>query len=114
MIHTGQVDAVVTPINALGGPAVLAFLAQGALIIAVQENETSMRVTAESLYPSSTPSDSCDNSIHSSGSKRGSKRGNIVIARSYAEAAGLLAAHKAGILLQSITGRVDPLSVTEL
>ena len=113
MIHAGQVDAVVTPINALGGPAVLAFLAQGALVIAVQENETSMRVTAESLYASSS-----DNSIHSSvsksGSKSDSKGGNIVIARSYAEAAGLLAAHKAGILLQSITSRVDPLSVTEL
>ena len=105
-----------TPINALGGPAVLAFLAQGALVIAVEENETSMRVTAESLYPSSTPSDSSSNSIHnsSSGNKSCSKRGNIVIARSYAEAAGLLAAHKAGILLQSITSRVDPLSVTEL
>ena len=116
MIHAGQVDAVVTPINALGGPAVLAFLAQGVLIIAVQENATSMRVTAESLYPSSTPSGSSDNSIHNSSScnKSCSKRGNIVIARSYAEAAGLLAAHKAGILLQSITSQVDPLSVTEL
>ena len=117
MIHASQVDAVVTPINALGGPAVLAFLAQGVLIIAVQENATSMRVTAESLYPSSTPSDSNDNSIHSSSGNNmhsANKSGNIVIARSYAEAAGLLAAHKAGILLQSITSQVDPLSVTEL
>ena len=34
---------------------------------------------------------------------------NVIIARSYAEAAGILAAHKNGILLEAITPKVSPL-----
>ena len=42
------------------------------------------------------------------------KLGNIIIARSYAEAAGLIVAHKAGILRESITSKVSPVSIFEL
>lgn len=83
-------------INALGGPAVLSFLASGrALIIAVEENTTVMDVTYESLLSSIA-------------------RGNVVKARSYAEAAGLLAAHRHGILFESLTDSVRGVPITRL
>ena len=84
-------------INALGGPAVLSFLASGrTLIIAVEENTTVMDVTCESLLLSSIA------------------RGNVVKARSYAEAAGLLAAHRHGILFESLTDSVRGVPITRL
>lgn len=42
------------------------------------------------------------------------EKSNIVFARSYAEAAGFIAAHKAGILFESITSIVKSISITEL
>lgn len=79
--------------DALGGPAVLAFLSRGTLVIAVEENQTSMRVSADTLL-GNTP-----------------RRGTVVHAKSYAEAAGIIVAHKAGILLESITNYVSPLTI---
>eukprot|EP00595_Chromulina_sp_UTEXLB2642_P000920 CAMPEP_0196762016 /NCGR_PEP_ID=MMETSP1095-20130614/1348_1 /TAXON_ID=96789 ORGANISM="Chromulina nebulosa, Strain UTEXLB2642" /NCGR_SAMPLE_ID=MMETSP1095 /ASSEMBLY_ACC=CAM_ASM_000446 /LENGTH=314 /DNA_ID=CAMNT_0042112231 /DNA_START=211 /DNA_END=1152 /DNA_ORIENTATION=- len=82
VIRNSDVDVVITPIDALGGPAVLSFISQNKLIIAIDENQTSMLVKPIDL------------SIQS--------KGNIVIARSYAEAAGFIVAHKEGILFESL------------
>jgi hypothetical protein len=78
----------------LGGPAVLAFLQQGKLIVAVEDNVTSMKITKENF-----PAD---------------YQQHIVIARSYPEAAGLLAAHKAGILFEALSPKVSSVTVTQL
>lgn len=83
ILTTEDVDAVVVPINALGGPAVLSWIAQGKLVIAVQDNETSMKVS---------PNDLSHHNIYP----------NIVTVHSYAEAVGILTAHREGILLESM------------
>jgi hypothetical protein len=104
-IVADDVDAVVVPYDALGGVAVLEMLARGTLVVAVRENLTSMDVTpaALQLLPPEAPS----------GSSNRSSR-NIVVARSYCEAAGLLAAHRAGILFDSLTPAVPHIPVTTL
>ena len=89
-----DVNAVVVPADTLGGSAVLSFIASGTLVIAVEGNKTCMKASTTELKLSSSR--------------------NIVFARSYAEAAGILAAHKAGILLQSITSHVDTVPITFL
>lgn len=91
-----NVNAVVVPADALGGSAVLSFIASGKLIVAVEDNKTCMKASMVELKLSA------------------SSNSNIVFARSYAEAAGILAAHKAGILLQSITSNVEPVPITFL
>lgn len=78
-----DVDVCIVPINAMGGPAVLSFLARETLVICVEENETAMLVDEEGL--------------------RGSFNGKVIIARSYFEAAGMIAAHKAGILFSAVS-----------
>lgn len=80
--------------NALGGPGVLSLLDRGKLIIAVRENETSMSVSRASLPLK--------------------YQHQVIEARSYAEAAGLLVAHKAGILHAALTTHVPTVSVTLL
>lgn len=67
---------------------------QSPLIIAVQENESSMQVLPQSL-----PSE-----YHE----------HILIVRSYAEAAGYIAAHKAGIDFEAITSHVAHVPITQL
>ena len=91
-ISMDHIDAIVTPINALGGPSVLNCIANNKLVIAVEDNETSMDVPTD-VFP---------------------KHKNIIKARSYAEAAGLLAAHKAGVLFESLTSTVRPIKCTSL
>jgi hypothetical protein len=81
--------------NALGGPAVLSFLSRNVLVIAVLDNETSMNVEATDLI-------------------KNIKSKNVLFARSYAEAAGYLAAHKAGILFESITSKVSFIPIKQL
>mmetsp|Transcript_4210 Transcript_4210/g.5789 ORF Transcript_4210/g.5789 Transcript_4210/m.5789 type:complete len:192 (-) Transcript_4210:34-609(-) len=98
VLQARHVDAVVAPYNALGGPAVLSFLARGVLVIAVQENETSMKVDRDGLL----------------GQQGVLGGGRVALARSYAEAAGLLAAHRAGISFESLTAKVEPVRVIEL
>lgn len=93
-ITFSDVDSVIVPADALGGPAVLSFLSQGKLIVAVIDNHTTMSVNAEALI--------------------GSRNANIVMARSYAEAAGLVAAHKAGILFESLTAQVPSIPIIDL
>ncbi|MCS7225971.1 MAG: DUF3326 domain-containing protein [Gloeomargarita sp. SKYB31] len=72
-VWTEAVDAVVVPATACGGPAVLHWAAQGKLIIAVAENVSRMAVPPAAL---GIPA---------------------VSVRSYLEAIGVLAAHKAGV-----------------
>ena len=91
-IRASDVDSVVVPVDALGGPAVLALMSAGALIVAVQENETSMQSTAEALH----------------------LQERVLHVRSYAEAAGILAAHREGILLDTITRDVQPIPVYDI
>eukprot|EP01041_Mallomonas_annulata_P013246 gene13246-28042_t len=92
-ITNAAVDSVVVPASALGGSAVLSFISQGKLIVVVEENATVMEADVNSLKLSGE---------------------NIVVVRSYAEAAGILAAHKAGILLEAITSKVSPIRITDL
>lgn len=73
----------------------LSFISRGTLVVAVDENKTSMRASSNALFPQLN-------------------KVNIVFARSYAEAAGLIAAHKAGILLESITSSVKSVPIEEL
>ncbi len=89
-----EVKAVVAPFNALGGPAVLSFLARGTLVIAVTDNQTTMKVAKDDLPVA--------------------YRDQVVIARSYAEAAGLLTAHKRGILFDSLGVEIPRLNIQHL
>ena len=68
-----HVDCVIVPASALGGGAVLSFLSRGVLVIAVGENTSVMQAEAASLGPVAS---------------------EVVHARSYAEAAGLVMAHR--------------------
>ena len=75
----------------MGGSAVLSFISQNKLIIAVDENETAMKVSSVDF----------------------NNKSNIIHVRSYAEAAGYLVAHKSGILFESITSKVSKLTITQ-
>ena len=94
ILMNNDVDAVVVPASALGGSAVLSFIALGKLVIAIEENNTCMKTTMADLNLQSST--------------------NIIPVRSYFEAVGVLAAHKAGINLQSISSQLDPVPVTFL
>ncbi|MBE9177334.1 DUF3326 domain-containing protein [Oculatella sp. LEGE 06141] len=72
-----QVDAVIVPATACGGSAVL-HLSQSAQVVTVADNQTRMRVTAESLGISALQVDS------------------------YLEAIGVLVAHRAGISISAL------------
>lgn len=86
----------------------LQFVAQGVPVIAVQDNHTSMRVTAQHLQLEPLQQPTSDENYQSR------KTGRILQARSYAEAAGLVVALRHGILLESCTAYVPPVAVTEL
>jgi hypothetical protein len=73
IIWGNSVDAVVVPATACGGSAILSFSDRRTLMIAVEENQTRMQVSPESL---------------------GIK---AVTVNSYLEALGVLVAHRAGI-----------------
>ena len=73
-IWQSDVDAIVVPAGACGGPAAMALLGAGKLVVAVEENTCALDVSAEALQAQ-----------------------GIVVVRSYMEALGLLAAHKAGV-----------------
>ena len=93
------------------------------LVIAVEENKTAMQVTGENLlnvklkkeYESNKIVNNDDKNSENNSENDGSNLyGNVVYVRSYAECAGILAAHKAGILLSSITSYVPKIKVTRL
>ena len=96
-IKSDDVDAVVVPVTALGGPAVLSFISKGVLIIAVESNKTTMKASYSDLFP--------DKNIN---------KNNVIYVKSYFEAAGVLAAHKNGILFDSITPNIDSIPFKEL
>ena len=79
-VHLDDIDAVVLPASALGGVPALAAELSGIPILAVAENETILDVTADKM-----------------------RLGNVVLLRSYAEAAGTLLALRQGISLESLT-----------
>ncbi len=86
-----DVDAIVVPAGACGGPAVMALHGGGALVVAVEENTSALRVTAEALEAK-----------------------GIVVVRSYMEAVGLLAAHKAGVNPACLTANIASIRDLEL
>lgn len=96
----------------MGGPAVLTLLdrfrrgggggGRRGLIIAVADNPTTMAVTPEALSGSGTTSmEDVDEAV-------------IVTVQSYLEAAGVLAAHKAGLFRPSLSPQVPSVPMTEL
>ena len=84
------------------------------LIIAIEENSSVMEVRAENLLNEKI--NKIDNSSNNSNYSYDSDNlyRNVVYVRSYAECAGVLAAHKAGILLSSITSHVPKINVKKL
>ena len=74
------------------------------LIIAVEDNKSAMKVTPENLLQNDIKANKNSENLYQ----------NVVYVRSYAECAGVLAAHKAGILLSSITTNVPKIKVTRL
>jgi len=88
-LWSDDIDAIVVPAGACGGPAALARLGTRTLVIAVEENTCALNVSAPAL--------------HASG---------VVAAQSYMEALGLLAAHKAGVNPACLTD--DVASIREL
>ena len=144
LVMSDDVDAVVVPYSAMGGPAVLSLMSRARnnnyhsaktttsssssggrgssnrmggsrlrplLVVAVGDNNTTMRVTANDLIGN-------DVGVNSqSGSGSGSSdRGvvEVVHVRSYAECAGVLAAHRGGIRLDSLTSNISPISIIRL
>lgn len=79
-----DVDAIVIPAGACGGPGVMAFLNSNTLVVAVEENKCALEVTPEALLAE-----------------------NVVVVRSYMEALGLLSAHKAGINPACLTADIQ-------
>ncbi|KAA8495696.1 putative lipoprotein [Porphyridium purpureum] len=77
-----DVDALVLPVMACGGAAALSFASNpNTLLVLVEENASSLSISAEDVQ---FPSD------------------RTVVVRNYFEAAGVVAAHKAGVALDSV------------
>ncbi len=84
-ITAPQINSVVVPANACGGSAILSLSSAGAHIIAVEENETAIKIPPEPL---------------------GIK---VTRVRSYLEAIGVIASDRAGIDAQHLRPRIPPL-----
>lgn len=85
-LDVADVDAVVVPADAFGGAALMSFAARAdVLVVAVEENVTGLGVGPDAI---------------------GIPPSRVTWVRNYAEAAGVLAAHKAGIALRSLSSRV--------
>ncbi|MGF1521978.1 MAG: DUF3326 domain-containing protein [Leptolyngbyaceae cyanobacterium] len=80
-----RVDAVIAPATAFGGSALLSFSGSRTQLIAVEENHTTLSITPESL---------------------GIKALRV---RSYLEAIGVMAAHKAGISPRALAAQMPSL-----
>jgi Protein of unknown function (DUF3326) len=84
--RVGGGDLIVVPADAFGGAALMSLAERPRLlVVAVEENVTGLGVGPEAV---------------------GIRRDRIVWVRNYAEAAGVLAAHKAGIALRSLSASV--------
>uniref|UniRef100_A0A7S1ETB1 DUF3326 domain-containing protein n=1 Tax=Timspurckia oligopyrenoides TaxID=708627 RepID=A0A7S1ETB1_9RHOD len=85
MIVSSDVDAVVIGSGMMGGAGLLSLAENDdVLVISVEENTSVMHVTAHDVNIK-----------------------NVVHVKNYLEAAGVIAAHKAGIALNSISAKVD-------
>ena len=82
-IWRDDVDAIVVPAGAVGGAAAMSLHAGRALVVAVEENECALQVSADKL-----------------------KMDGVIVVRSYMEAIGLLAAHRAGVNPACLTPHV--------
>ncbi len=80
-----RVDVVIVPATACGGSGVLSFAGTEALILAVEDNTTTLSISPESLGISA------------------------VRVRNYLEAIGVMVAHKAGLSPDSLSSQVVPL-----
>lgn len=86
VIDAADVDAVVVPADAFGGAALMSLAGRPrVLVVAVEENMTGLGVGPEAV---------------------GIAPDRVVWVRNYAEAAGVLAAHKAGISLRSLSAKI--------
>ena len=90
-IWAADLDAIVVPAGACGGPAAMALLRDPSrcLVVAVEENTCALDVSAAQL-----------------------RSEGVIVVRSYTEALGLLAAHKAGVNPACLTA--DVASIREL
>ena len=86
-----DIDAIVVPAGACGGPAAMALVGSHALVVGVEENKCALDVTAEAL-----------------------RAKGVVVVRSYMEAIGLLGAHKAGVNPACLTDDVASIRHLEL
>ncbi|QLE58230.1 DUF3326 domain-containing protein [Nostoc sp. TCL26-01] len=86
-IWAKQVDAVIMPATACGSSALLSLSQKQCQIITVEENQTQIKVSPQSL---------------------GIK---AIQVKSYLEAVGLLVAHKAGINLNAVHSQIESLSI---
>ena len=86
-----DLDAIVVPVGACGGPGVMALMGTDTLIIGVEENAGTINVTTQAL--------------HAPG---------VAVVRSYMEAIGLLAAHKAGVNPACLTSDIASIRELEL
>lgn len=84
-VSARQVDALIVPATALGGSAVLSFSQTATQIIAVAENTTAVKVDAACLGI------------------------DAVLVGSYLEAAGAIAAQRAGVSLDSLRPEIEPI-----
>lgn len=76
-IWADEIDALVIPATACGGSAILSFSASKTKIIAVENNQTAIKVTGEGLGM------------------------EVIRVKSYLEAVGVLVAHRTGISIES-------------
>ncbi|KAL1508411.1 hypothetical protein AB1Y20_004520 [Prymnesium parvum] len=83
-IWRDDVDAIVVPLGACGGAAALSLIGSRALVIAVEENSCALQVTTDKL-----------------------RMDGALVVRSYMEALGLMAAHKAGVNPACLTSNVE-------
>lgn len=86
-----QLDAFVVPAGACGGPGAMALMGSRTLVVAVEENSCALDVTAAALQAQ-----------------------GVVVVRSYMEAIGLLAAHKAGVNPSCLTDQIASIREFEL
>jgi hypothetical protein len=93
LITADHVNAIIVPASAFGGGAVMSFAARpDVLVIAVDANSTAVRVPPTAV---------------------GISESRILRAKSYAEAAGFIAAHKAGIDITALSASVPPIRPLE-
>lgn len=96
-----DVDVVIAPAGACGGAALLALCArEHVLLVAVEENESVMSATPQALQLGAGAGGAAR-----AGSRAGSGGAQVIMASTYLEAVGIVAAHRAGISLDALTAR---------